>query len=61
MLRSKLMFITFVDFQTAYDFIDRETLIDKMKEYGIDQKTIKLIKLNFNKHILKNNIFRQNQ
>ena len=35
--------MTFVDFKKAYDSIDRNTLIKVMEEFGIDDKSIKLI------------------
>lgn len=35
--------VTFVDFMKAYDSIDRETLFDTLKEFGIDKKTISII------------------
>lgn len=35
--------ITFVDFKKAYDSIDRQTLFNTLKEYGVDGKTLRLI------------------
>lgn len=44
MLISKTIFITFVGFQKADDYVQRETLINTIKKYGVDQKTLNLIK-----------------
>ncbi|KAK9884156.1 hypothetical protein WA026_005108 [Henosepilachna vigintioctopunctata] len=35
--------ITFIDFKKAYDSVDRETLFEIMKEFGIDRKTRTII------------------
>lgn len=36
--------VTFVDFKKAYDSIDRESLFEILAEFGLDQKTINIIK-----------------
>lgn len=51
--RPKNIFISFIDFQKAYDSVDRETIFDTLKEYQVDQKTINLIKLTLTNTISK--------
>ncbi|KAL1451182.1 hypothetical protein WDU94_003467 [Cyamophila willieti] len=43
-LRGKHTYVTFVDFKKAYDSVDRETLLNTLEEFGVDTKTIALIK-----------------
>lgn len=52
-LRTKNIFVSFVDFQKAYDSVDRETLFNTLREYQVDQKTINLIKLTLTNTISK--------
>lgn len=35
--------MSFMDFIKAYDFIDRDTLMNVLKEFGIDNKSTTLI------------------
>ncbi|KAI5743682.1 hypothetical protein M8J77_021057 [Diaphorina citri] len=42
-VRSSPFVISFIDFQKAYDCIDRETLINTLFELGLDRKTCNLI------------------
>lgn len=42
--RAKSYVITFIDFQKAYDSIDRESLFSVLKEFNLDSKTTNLIK-----------------
>ncbi|KAL1447407.1 hypothetical protein WDU94_005673, partial [Cyamophila willieti] len=44
-VRSSTFVITFVDFQKAYDCIDREILISTLVELGLDRKTCNLINI----------------
>nr|XP_014271146.1 uncharacterized protein LOC106677627 [Halyomorpha halys] len=39
--RRKNFYISFVDFKKAYDSVDRETLLEILKEYGVDHKSDK--------------------
>lgn len=39
----KKVIMTFVDFKKAYDSIDRDTVIEVLKEFGVDDKTTTLI------------------
>uniref|UniRef100_A0A8D8RIQ9 Craniofacial development protein 2 n=2 Tax=Cacopsylla melanoneura TaxID=428564 RepID=A0A8D8RIQ9_9HEMI len=43
-LRGKHTYVTFVDFKKAYDSVDRDTLLNTLEEFGVDTKTIALIK-----------------
>jgi Reverse transcriptase (RNA-dependent DNA polymerase). len=43
--RPKNIYISFVDFKKAYDSIDRGLLMEILREYGVDQKTLNLIGL----------------
>ena len=38
-------FTTFIDFQQAYDSVDRDTLFQCLQEYNVDPKTLNLVKL----------------
>lgn len=42
--RGQRTYITYVDFKKAYDSIDRITLLNVLEEYGVDEKTISLIR-----------------
>ncbi|KAI5751635.1 hypothetical protein M8J77_009428 [Diaphorina citri] len=42
-VRSNPLVVTFVDFQKAYDCIDRVTIINTLSEFGLDRKTCNLI------------------
>lgn len=42
--RAKPYIVTFVDFQKAYDSIDRESLFYILEEFGLDGKTLNIIK-----------------
>lgn len=42
-LRSRPITCTFVDFKKAYDSIDRQSLFNTLEEYGLDEKTRKII------------------
>lgn len=43
-LRAKQYVVTFVDFQKAYDSIDRESLFKILEEFSLDKKTLSLIR-----------------
>ncbi|KAI5743680.1 hypothetical protein M8J77_021036 [Diaphorina citri] len=42
-VRSNPLVVTFVDFQKAYNCIDRVTIINTLSEFGLDRKTCNLI------------------
>jgi len=42
-LRSRDLYVVFIDFQKAYDSIDRSTLFQTLQEFGLDNKTREII------------------
>jgi hypothetical protein len=42
------LFLNFVDFEKAFDSLDREVLWNLMPHYGIPQKLIKIIRNSYN-------------
>lgn len=42
-LRSRDLYVVFIDFQKAYDSIDRATLFQTLREFGLDNKTREII------------------
>ena len=45
------MFIIFINFKNAYDFIDRESLFNILVEFGTDDKIIAILRQILNKTV----------